>query len=159
MDLEPRLSPFAGVAEHHRHPLEELPADRAVLLDERTEVPVRQPVAGKLGRRDDRRHARALIDQGDHAEIVAGLQGRAFLAADEHCRFAGLDDEEGRATRYRPRQVADCKSASNLDPARTRNEVIGKIRGESITVVSGFKRCDIGFLLLAGCRNQTFVCD
>ena len=45
--------------------------------------PSRSTRSRPVGCRGDRRHARALVDQGDLAEIVAGLQGRVLLAADE----------------------------------------------------------------------------
>ena len=40
-----------GLAEHLRHRLQQLPADHAVALHQRTELPEREPVADEVGRR------------------------------------------------------------------------------------------------------------
>src|SRR5208337_954831 len=111
-------SALARVAQHHRHPLEQLPADHAVLLDERAEVPVGQAVAGEIARRHDRRKARALVDQRDLAEIIARLQGRALLAADEDGRFAGFNDEKRRPARALLDERLALGEAALLEQAR-----------------------------------------
>src|SRR6185437_5042897 len=77
--------------------LEQVPGDGCVLLHERSELPVGEPVADELGARGDRGRTRALVDEGDLAEVVAFGQRRARPAADRDRRFARLDDEEGRA--------------------------------------------------------------
>src|SRR5215207_8686810 len=74
-----------------RERLHQLPADRAVLLHERPELPVGQPIAGKLAQRGDRRRARALVDQGDLAEVVARIQRASLLSADRDHRLPRLD--------------------------------------------------------------------
>src|SRR5438128_10705431 len=83
---------FPGVAKHFRHPLQQLPADYAVRFHERAKIPVGYPVADKLAGGGDGRHARALVEQSDFAEIVALLQHRVLFAADENLGFAGRDD-------------------------------------------------------------------
>src|SRR5205085_3799433 len=66
-------------------------------LDERAEVPHRH--APGLHRRlgGDRRRPRALADQRDLAEVVAGPDPRALLVANRHLRLALLDHEEADA--------------------------------------------------------------
>ena len=51
-----------GRSQQARERLHDRPADRAVLLDERPELPQRQSLADEIGRGGDRRHARALVD-------------------------------------------------------------------------------------------------
>ena len=74
-------------------------AMRAVLLHERPELPVGEPVADELAGGGDRRRARALVDERDLAEVVARRQRRALPAADRDRRLARLDHEERRAAR------------------------------------------------------------
>ena len=91
----PQSSPSAG-AELLRERLEQLPADRRVALDERAEVPEGEAPADQLARGGDRGRARALVDQGDLAEVVAGPERRARLAADRDRGLTRLDHEERR---------------------------------------------------------------
>src|SRR6185503_8834494 len=63
----------ALLAQHTGHALEQLPADDAVGLHDRPEVPVGESVAAQIAHGGDRRHARAVVDQGDLAEELAGL--------------------------------------------------------------------------------------
>src|SRR4051812_20025482 len=79
-----------------RERLHDLPADRAVLLDERAELPPGEAPADEVGAGGDGRHPQAVVDQGDLAEVVAGPQHAPVLAADRDVRLAGLDDVEGR---------------------------------------------------------------
>src|SRR6478609_8306853 len=61
----------ARLAIHPRQRLQELPSDHAVRLDQWPEVPEGDAVAAQLAGGGDRRQPRALVDQGDLAEVVA----------------------------------------------------------------------------------------
>ena len=69
-----------SIAQLFRHGLQQLPTDDTVSLYEWAEIPEGEPVADEFGRRGDRRRARALVDQGDLAEVVALPAGSALLA-------------------------------------------------------------------------------
>jgi hypothetical protein len=74
--------------------LQQLPADRGVLLHERAELPEGEPKADEIGGGGDGRRARALVDQGDLAEVVAWLERPPLPAADRDPRLPGVDQEE-----------------------------------------------------------------
>src|ERR1051326_2066580 len=76
------------------HTLEQLPGDLGVRLDERLELPRGQPPALEVRVGGDARCARAVIDEGDLAEVVARAEHDAVLAPAGHLRRAGLDHEE-----------------------------------------------------------------
>src|SRR5439155_16919007 len=84
-------------AEALGHRLQEGPGDAGVGLDERAEVPERQPVAVEVALGAHRRRAGAHVDQRDVAEVVARAEAPALVAADRHDGFAALDHEEPRA--------------------------------------------------------------
>src|SRR5579863_3735290 len=84
-------------AEHLRHPLQQLPANHAVRDDERTEVPVINPVTDHLGDGGDRFRTRAPVDQSDFTEMVVSSQGRFLPAANADPSLAGLDHKEDGA--------------------------------------------------------------
>src|SRR5579859_249916 len=88
-----------GLAQVLRQRLQELPADDAVSLDQRAELPEREPVADEVFRRGDRRDARSLVDQRDLAEVVARPQRRPQLPTDCDADLARLDDVEGGPAR------------------------------------------------------------
>src|SRR3954454_3094176 len=79
------------------HGGEQLPGDRRVGLDERSEVPRRHAVAEHVRPRRQRGGARRLVDERDLAEVVAGPDRAFRLAADLHVGLALLDDEEADA--------------------------------------------------------------
>ena len=82
-DLGPQLGQrLLGRTELPGDRLQQLPADHPVRLDQRPELPERQPVADELGGGGDGGDADALVDQRDLAEVVARLQVAALLAAD-----------------------------------------------------------------------------
>src|SRR4051794_36157713 len=83
-----------GGPELTREGLHDGPADRAVLMDERAELPQREPLADEICRGGDGRHPRALVDQRDLAEVIAVRQCRARLTADRDGRLAGLEHIE-----------------------------------------------------------------
>src|SRR5215475_203884 len=124
-----------GGAQHLGHPLQQLPADHAVLFHYRAEVPVGKPITDEFGGGGNRRHARAFVDQSDLAEIVAMLQGRAFLAVDEDRRLTGFDHEEGSAARallddsFPSRKTALLKESRNL-----LDLMLGQIREQGHTL-------------------------
>src|SRR3954469_6017843 len=68
-----------------------------MLLDEGAELPGRQPLTAQVGGRDDRRRARATVDQGDLAEVLAGTEGPDDLPVDADRGVAILDQEEADA--------------------------------------------------------------
>jgi hypothetical protein len=55
-------SALPGVPQHSGHPLEKLPADDAVRLDERPKVPEGDASAEHVGRGRNRRHAGTFVD-------------------------------------------------------------------------------------------------
>jgi pyruvate dehydrogenase E1 component beta subunit len=112
------LLAFARVAQHLRHPLQQLPADHPVCLHERAEIPVGEPVTGELARGGDRGRARALVEQGDLAEVVAGLQRSAPLAADRHRGLTRLDHKEGGPARAFLDDRLTFGEAARLEQAR-----------------------------------------
>ena len=59
------------------HRLEERPGDRRVLLHERPELPLGQPVHLAVAGRRDRRCAQTRVEQRDLAEVVAGARASA----------------------------------------------------------------------------------
>src|SRR5262245_43977920 len=65
-----------------------------MLLDEGPELPRGHAAAVEVGARDDGRRARAAVDQGDLAEMLARPEGANDLAADADGGVALLDDEE-----------------------------------------------------------------
>src|SRR2546421_10426628 len=64
-----------------RQRLEKLPADHAVLLDERAELPEGHPVTNKVARGRYCRDASPLVDERDLAEVVSGPESRPLLAS------------------------------------------------------------------------------
>src|SRR5688500_5961910 len=80
------LVALVGVTKLLREGLQQLPADRAVLLHERSKIPERESVTGEFALGGHRGHARALVDQGDLAEVVALPERAALLAAHVHLR-------------------------------------------------------------------------
>ena len=80
--------------------LQERPGDLRMLLDERPELPGRQPVAEEVGRGDDRGRADAVVDQRDLAEVVARAERGTVLAAD---RDLGVALPRSRRSRRRSR--------------------------------------------------------
>src|SRR5215813_6380713 len=94
-----RVFEFTGLVssgpQHLCHSLQKLPAHHTVLLHERAEVPVSNPITDEFARCGDRRHARTFVYQSDLAEIVARIQGRALFAANKNCRLAGFNHKEG----------------------------------------------------------------
>src|SRR5215212_9548974 len=69
-----------------------------MLLDERPELPGGQALAAQVGGGDDGRGARAAVDQGDLAEVLAGTQRADDLAIDADGGIAVLDHEEADPT-------------------------------------------------------------
>jgi hypothetical protein len=65
---------------------------RTILLHEWAEVPIGNPVTKQFARSGDRCHARAIVNEGDLAEIVAWLQGGMQSAA--HCIASREDSAE-----------------------------------------------------------------
>ena len=63
-----------GFAQLVRERLDELPRDPRVGLDDRAELPERHRVGLHVRVGGDRRRARALVDQRDLAEVVAGAE-------------------------------------------------------------------------------------
>src|SRR3954454_10860483 len=93
------LSSGLRLAQALNHELQELPADRSVLHDQRAEVPVGQPVAVEVRGGGDRRGPRTFVDQRDLSEVLARADLRARLPADGHGGLARVDQVEGRAAR------------------------------------------------------------
>src|SRR6185369_1559826 len=78
--------------------LEELPSDGPVPFDQRAELPEREPVANQVGHSGHRGRARATVDQGNLAKVVARAEGGEMDAfAGDRC-FPGVDEEEGGAS-------------------------------------------------------------
>src|SRR3954452_239025 len=96
------LTPLPGLvggAQSLCQRVQQPPADRAVLLHQRTEVPVREPPADELARRDNGCRACAFVDHRELAERVAGAEFGALLATHPDRRIATLDQEEGGTSR------------------------------------------------------------
>src|SRR6478672_7141175 len=86
------------LAEPLGHHLEELPGDLSIRLDERPELPRREPVAGEIGLGRDRRGAaRLVVDQSDLAEVVAGNELATLLAVHIDAGSTFADHEEADA--------------------------------------------------------------
>ncbi len=86
------LLPLGAIYLQHR--LQQLPADHAIRLDDRPEVPESDAGADELTGGDHCSRARARVDQGHLAEVVPGPEDPLLVAADEHSRLAGVDHEE-----------------------------------------------------------------
>src|SRR5262249_12331342 len=80
-----------------RERLRELPADPAVLDDQRAELPEGEPVAMQVRGRHDGRRALALVKQRDLTKVIAGPQRLALLAVDRDGRLTAFDQVEGGA--------------------------------------------------------------
>src|SRR4029453_7615533 len=68
--------------------------DRRVALDERPEFPGREAVAAELAVGRDCGAPRAVVDEGDFAEVVAGAELATLRAADRDRCLAALAQEE-----------------------------------------------------------------
>src|SRR5581483_10329984 len=78
-------------------PLEQLPRDLGVLLDERPELPGGEAVRRHRRLRGHGRGTGAVVDQSDLAEVVAGAASPDVGAADAVAHRALADDEEADA--------------------------------------------------------------
>src|SRR5918996_4862370 len=86
-----------GLAQAARHLFQQRPRDLRMLLDERAELPGRQPVAAEVGGGHDGRAPRSLVDERDLAEEVTGAERRSLVAADADRRVPVGNDEEARS--------------------------------------------------------------
>ncbi len=109
--------------------LQQVPRDRRVLLDERPELPIGEPVAHEVGRRGDRRRARAVVDQRDLAEVVARGEAGEFAVARRDRGLARLDDEERGATGALPRDRLTRIEAPLLEH---RGDALDVARGQAV---------------------------
>src|SRR3954454_6219229 len=106
------LARLVGRPDSLRERLKQVPGHRAVALDERSEVPVRQPPADEVGRSRHRRRAWALVDHRELPERVTRAQPRPLLAAHGHDRLAAVDQEERRAAAALPAgALAGCEAS------------------------------------------------
>ena len=89
--------PRVGFAQLVRECLDELPRDAGVGLDDRAELPERHRVGLHVRVGGDGCRARALVDQRDLAEVVAGAERGPVLAVHGDLRVPLADDEEAGA--------------------------------------------------------------